>query len=162
MENKTGNISNSSSDISESEINEYKDKPYEELKQRKYMVKNRDGSLRGQMSSSSTNYRGADREKPQSPLYDPTTPNCHRGMWAPLRIAGPTSKNKESLYFKWCLPISGQSHALGFVDGYDDGFHGYAECKRNLDYYGMFAGEYEDFTSTGTRQGEGKEGIELQ
>ncbi|KAI8560540.1 hypothetical protein RHMOL_Rhmol04G0264900 [Rhododendron molle] len=96
------------------------------------------------MSSSSTNYRGADREKPQGPLYDPTTPNCHCGMWAPLRIAGPTSKNKGSLYysysktgmerckyFKWCLPISRQSHALGFVDGYDDGFHGYAEVSTN-------------------------------
>lgn len=46
MENKTGNISDSSSDITDSEINEYKDKPYEELKQGKYRVKNRDGSLR--------------------------------------------------------------------------------------------------------------------
>ncbi|KAI8543621.1 hypothetical protein RHMOL_Rhmol08G0232500 [Rhododendron molle] len=46
MENKSGNISDSSFDISDSEINEYKDKPYEELKQGKYRVKNRDGSLR--------------------------------------------------------------------------------------------------------------------
>ncbi|KAI8574616.1 hypothetical protein RHMOL_Rhmol01G0368000 [Rhododendron molle] len=71
------------------------------------------------MSSSSTNNRGDDREKPQGPLYDPTTPNCHCGMWADLRIAGPNSKHKGSLYyscsktqerckyFKWCLPISG-------------------------------------------------------
>ncbi|KAI8566848.1 hypothetical protein RHMOL_Rhmol02G0074000 [Rhododendron molle] len=231
MENKTGNISDSSSDVSESEIHEYKDKPYEELKQGKYVVKNRDGSLRcpfcpgkkkqqwqyrdllqhasgvgsgaawrkpklkaqhlaltmyltsdlaheaegGQMSSSSTNYRGDDREKPQGPLYDPTTPNCFCGMWATLRIAGPNSKHKGSLYysclktgmerckyFKWCLPISRQSHALGFADGYDDGFRGDAECKRNLDYYGRFSDEYEDFRNTGTRQGEVNEGIELQ
>ncbi|KAI8566487.1 hypothetical protein RHMOL_Rhmol02G0045100 [Rhododendron molle] len=181
-------------------IHEYKDKPYEELKQGKYVVKNRDGSLRcpfcpgkkkqqwqyrdllqhasgvgsgaawrkpkhkaqhlaltvyltsdlaheaegGQMSSSSTNYRGDDQEKPQGPLYDPTTPNCFCGMWATLRIARPNSKHKGSLYysclktgmerckyFKWCLPISGQSHALGFADRYDDGFHGDAEVSTN-------------------------------
>ncbi|KAF7141680.1 hypothetical protein RHSIM_Rhsim06G0089800 [Rhododendron simsii] len=41
-----GNISESSSDISDSEINEYKDKSYEELKKGNYRVKNRDGSLR--------------------------------------------------------------------------------------------------------------------
>ncbi|KAI8561140.1 hypothetical protein RHMOL_Rhmol04G0314400 [Rhododendron molle] len=46
MENKTGHISDLSSDVSESEINDYKDKPYEELKQGKYRVKNPDGSLR--------------------------------------------------------------------------------------------------------------------
>ncbi|KAI8566488.1 hypothetical protein RHMOL_Rhmol02G0045100 [Rhododendron molle] len=98
----------------------------------------------GQMSSSSTNYRGDDQEKPQGPLYDPTTPNCFCGMWATLRIARPNSKHKGSLYysclktgmerckyFKWCLPISGQSHALGFADRYDDGFHGDAEVSTN-------------------------------
>ncbi|KAF7126857.1 hypothetical protein RHSIM_Rhsim11G0015500 [Rhododendron simsii] len=39
------------------------------------------------MSSSSINNRGDDRVRPQGPLYDPTTPNCHCGMWAILRIA---------------------------------------------------------------------------
>ncbi|KAF7148554.1 hypothetical protein RHSIM_Rhsim03G0126600 [Rhododendron simsii] len=47
------------------------------------------------MSSFSTNNRGDDGDKPQGLLYDLTTPNCHCGM---------------------------QSHALGFVDGYDDGY----------------------------------------
>lgn len=46
MENNIGNISESSLDISDSEINEYKDKPYEDLKKGNYMVENRDGSLR--------------------------------------------------------------------------------------------------------------------
>ncbi|KAI8572262.1 hypothetical protein RHMOL_Rhmol01G0184500 [Rhododendron molle] len=46
MENKIGNISESSSDINDSEINDYKDKPYEELKKGTYRVKNGDGSLR--------------------------------------------------------------------------------------------------------------------
>ncbi|KAI8571264.1 hypothetical protein RHMOL_Rhmol01G0105900 [Rhododendron molle] len=46
MENKTGHISDSSTDVSDSEIEQYKDKPYEELKQGKYRVKNPDGSLR--------------------------------------------------------------------------------------------------------------------
>ncbi|KAI8536727.1 hypothetical protein RHMOL_Rhmol10G0279500 [Rhododendron molle] len=46
MENKTGHISDSSTDVTDSEIEQYKDKPYEELKQGKYRVKNPDGSLR--------------------------------------------------------------------------------------------------------------------
>jgi hypothetical protein len=46
MDTKTGNISESSTDISDSEINEYKDKPYEDLKQGKYRVLSVDGSLR--------------------------------------------------------------------------------------------------------------------
>ncbi|KAE9444729.1 hypothetical protein C3L33_23374, partial [Rhododendron williamsianum] len=46
MDNKTGNISDLSSDINDSEMNKYKGKPYEEVKQGKYRVKNRDGSLR--------------------------------------------------------------------------------------------------------------------
>ncbi|KAI8542373.1 hypothetical protein RHMOL_Rhmol08G0133700 [Rhododendron molle] len=46
MENKIGNISESSSNINESELNEYKHKPYADQQKGKYRVKNRDGSLR--------------------------------------------------------------------------------------------------------------------
>ncbi|KAI8560914.1 hypothetical protein RHMOL_Rhmol04G0292900 [Rhododendron molle] len=179
------NISDSSStDVSDSEIEQYKDKPYEELKQGKYRVKNPDGSLRcpfclgkkkqqwqyrdlvqdaagvgsgaawrkpklkaqhlalsvyltsdlsheadrvsymdsignTEMSCGSTSHRVDDGDYPNSPLYDPTTPNCDCGMWANLRIAGPNAKHPGSLYFscsktigrcqffRWCVPILG-------------------------------------------------------
>ncbi|KAE9444719.1 hypothetical protein C3L33_23383, partial [Rhododendron williamsianum] len=51
MEHKTNtkgyiSESESDSDMSDSEIDDYKQKPYEELKKGKYRVKNQDGTLR--------------------------------------------------------------------------------------------------------------------